>query len=81
MGSEMCIRDRVVKVPVIGIGAGADCDGQVLVLYDILGITLGGLPKFAMDFTQGEANPVNAIQAYVRAVKASRFPGPEHGFE
>ena len=71
---------RAVRVPVIGIGAGAQCDGQVLVLYDILGITPGKLPRFAQDFCRGEMNFAEAIRAYVTAVKADRFPGPEHGF-
>ena len=71
---------RAVRVPVIGIGAGAQCDGQVLVLYDILGITPGKLPKFAQDFCRGEVHFAEAIRDYVTAIKAGRFPGPEHGF-
>lgn len=69
-----------VEIPVIGIGAGADCDGQVLVLYDMLGITPGRRPRFSKDFL-GETRGLHAaIESYVRAVKAGTFPGPEHCF-
>lgn len=70
-----------VKVPVIGIGAGRDCDGQILVLYDMLGITRGRIPKFVKDFLPGNNSIADAIAAYVRAVKAGEFPGPEHEFK
>ncbi|GIX21501.1 MAG: 3-methyl-2-oxobutanoate hydroxymethyltransferase [Gammaproteobacteria bacterium] len=66
-------------VPVIGIGAGPDCDGQVLVLYDLLGLT-ERLPRFAKNFL-AEADGVEAaVRAYVAAVKTGRFPGPEHSY-
>nr|VFJ60752.1 MAG: ketopantoate hydroxymethyltransferase [Candidatus Kentron sp. DK]VFJ62454.1 MAG: ketopantoate hydroxymethyltransferase [Candidatus Kentron sp. DK] len=68
-------------IPVIGIGAGKDCDGQILVLYDMLGITRGRIPKFVRDFLpEGKSVPA-AIAAYVAAVKAGEFPGPEHEFQ
>lgn len=70
-----------VKVPVIGIGAGRDCDGQILVLYDMLGITRGRIPKFVKDFLPENKSVSDAIAAYLRAVKAGEFPGPEHEFE
>ncbi|MGD2081515.1 MAG: 3-methyl-2-oxobutanoate hydroxymethyltransferase [Chromatiales bacterium] len=70
----------VLRVPVIGIGAGPDCDGQVLVLYDIIGVTPEPVPRFAMDFTVGRGSLSEAIGAYVRAVRERRFPGPEHCF-
>ncbi len=70
-----------VEVPVIGIGAGPDTDGQVLVVYDMLGITPGKRPKFSHDFLQGAGSVQAAIAAYVEAVKSGRFPTPEHGFE
>nr|VFK24503.1 MAG: ketopantoate hydroxymethyltransferase [Candidatus Kentron sp. MB]VFK30732.1 MAG: ketopantoate hydroxymethyltransferase [Candidatus Kentron sp. MB]VFK75329.1 MAG: ketopantoate hydroxymethyltransferase [Candidatus Kentron sp. MB] len=72
-----------VRVPVIGIGAGNHCDGQILVLYDMLGITRGRIPKFVKDFlAEGDGNSVlDAIRAYVRAVKSIEFPGPEHEFK
>jgi 3-methyl-2-oxobutanoate hydroxymethyltransferase len=63
-----------VPVPVIGIGAGADCSGQVLVLHDMLGITAGKLPRFVRDFMQGSASVQEALHRYVSAVKDRSFP-------
>jgi len=71
---------HAVGVPVIGIGAGPDVDGQILVLYDMLGITQGRLPRFVRNFMQGAASPAEAIAAYVRAVKDRSYPAPEHCF-
>ena len=71
---------RAVSMPVIGIGAGPDCDGQVLVLQDMLGITPGKGPKFSRDFMAGQGSIQAAVQAYVRAVKDRSFPAPEHCF-
>jgi 3-methyl-2-oxobutanoate hydroxymethyltransferase len=71
---------RAVDIPVIGIGAGRDCDGQVLVLYDMLGITPGRRPRFAKDFMPGQRDIRSAVQRYVEAVKQGSFPAPEHGF-
>ncbi|MDX1594467.1 MAG: 3-methyl-2-oxobutanoate hydroxymethyltransferase [Gammaproteobacteria bacterium] len=71
---------RNLAIPVIGIGAGVDCDGQVLVVYDMLGITPGKRPKFSRDFLAGEGDVRAAVQAYVDQVRAGTFPGPEHGF-
>ncbi len=69
-------------VPTIGIGAGPGCDGQVLVLYDLLGITPGPVPRFAADFLTGRDGGIaGALQAWVEAVKAGTFPGPEHAFQ
>ncbi len=69
-------------VPTIGIGAGLGCDGQVLVLYDLLGITPGPVPRFAADFLAGRDDGIpGALRAWVEAVKAGTFPGPEHTFE
>jgi 3-methyl-2-oxobutanoate hydroxymethyltransferase len=67
-------------VPVIGIGAGPDCDGQVLVLYDVIGLTPEPVPRFARDFLAGRGSLHEAVGAYVRAVRERRFPGPEHCF-
>lgn len=71
---------RAVSMPVIGIGAGPDCDGQVLVLQDMLGITPGKRPKFSKDFMAGAGSIQAAVQAYVQAVKSGSFPAPEHCF-
>ncbi|MCZ6559613.1 MAG: 3-methyl-2-oxobutanoate hydroxymethyltransferase [Gammaproteobacteria bacterium] len=69
-----------LKVPVIGIGAGPDVDGQILVLYDILNITIGRKPRFAQDFTVGGRSPIDAVKAYVEAVRNGDYPAPEHCF-
>ncbi len=73
------IRDSL-EVPVIGIGAGPDVDGQILVLYDILDITQGKTPRFVRNFQAGHASPLEAIRAYVSAVKDRSYPAPEHCF-
>ena len=67
-----------VSIPVIGIGAGKDCDGQVLVSYDVFGITHGKVPRFARNFMQGATDIGSAARAYVSAVKSGEFPGSEH---
>lgn len=69
-----------VDVPVIGIGAGPDVDGQILVLYDILGITQGRTPRFVKNYMTGRDSPLEAVKAYVRAVKSREYPAPEHCF-
>ena len=69
-----------LAIPTIGIGAGADCSGQVLVLYDMLGIFPGKIPKFARNFMQGADSIQSAVAEYVRAVKNGTFPGVEHSF-
>jgi 3-methyl-2-oxobutanoate hydroxymethyltransferase len=69
----------LVEIPVIGIGAGADCDGQILVLHDVLGMTARP-PRFARDFLKGADGIAAAIRAYVAAVRERSFPGPEHAF-
>jgi len=70
----------VLDVPVIGIGAGPHVDGQILVLYDILDITQGRTPRFVKNFMAGHDAPLDAISAYVRAVKDGSYPSPEHCF-
>ncbi len=67
-----------VDVPVIGIGAGPDCDGQVLVSYDMLAITPGKRPRFSKDFLAESGSIAKALATYVSDVKARRFPGAEH---
>jgi 3-methyl-2-oxobutanoate hydroxymethyltransferase len=73
-----------LEIPTIGIGAGRDCDGQVLVLYDVLGISMGHRPRFAKNFLfdlpAGDISLQAAIRAYVNAVKQQRFPTDEHSF-
>ena len=69
-----------LDIPVIGIGAGVDCDGQVLVLYDMLNIGIGKRPRFSRNFMQDAASIEAAIHAYHQAVKQSQFPSAEHSF-
>jgi 3-methyl-2-oxobutanoate hydroxymethyltransferase len=70
----------VLDVPVIGIGAGPDVDGQILVLYDALGITQGRMPRFVKNFMEETASIPEALGAYVEAVKNRSYPAPEHCF-
>jgi len=69
-----------LHVPVIGIGAGPDTDGQILVLYDILDITPGRKPRFVQNFMIGHDSPLAGIKAYVAAVKSRAYPTAEHCF-
>lgn len=76
---------RAVSVPVIGIGAGPACDAQILVLYDLLGISVGKRPRFSMDFLQALSGSDTisvraAVAAFVQAVKDGSFPAAEHTF-
>lgn len=64
--------------PTIGIGAGKDCSGQVLVLHDMLDVTPGKKPRFVRNFMDSQKSIAAAIAAYVAAVKDGSFPGPEH---
>ena len=70
-----------LQVPVIGIGAGPDTDGQILVTYDMLDITTGRKPRFVRNFMDGAASNLEALQRYVRAVKSGEYPAPEHSFQ
>lgn len=69
---------RALTIPTIGIGSGADCDGQVLVLHDMLGVYPRPSPKFSKNFLSSAGSAEAAIKAYVDDVKHGRFPGPEH---
>lgn len=72
---------KSVQVPVIGIGAGPDCDGQILVMHDALGFTRGHVPKFAHNFYSDAVNSIDeAVAAYVNAVKKGEFPEAKHCF-
>jgi 3-methyl-2-oxobutanoate hydroxymethyltransferase len=69
-----------LSIPVIGIGAGPDCSGQVLVLHDLLDIFPGRKPRFVKNFMQGQSSVQGAISAFVHEVKAKTYPAPEHCF-
>jgi 3-methyl-2-oxobutanoate hydroxymethyltransferase len=69
-----------LAVPLIGIGAGPDTDGQILVLYDILDITSGRKPRFVRNFMSGAGDNLEAVKRYVAAVRDRSYPAPEHCF-
>ncbi|NND82765.1 MAG: 3-methyl-2-oxobutanoate hydroxymethyltransferase [Gammaproteobacteria bacterium] len=70
-----------LTIPTIGIGAGADCDGQVLVLQDMLGIYPKPSPKFSKNFMVGAESVAEAVANYVRDVKGGQFPTADHAFD
>jgi 3-methyl-2-oxobutanoate hydroxymethyltransferase len=70
-----------VSVPTIGIGAGRDCDGQVLVLHDLLGLNPEFHPRFVKRYAELGATVLAALQQYGADVRAGVFPGPEHEYE
>jgi 3-methyl-2-oxobutanoate hydroxymethyltransferase len=69
-----------LAIPTIGIGAGPDCSGQVLVMHDLLGVFPGRKAKFVKNFMEGQTNIDAAVSAYVSAVKDGSFPAQEHCF-
>ena len=69
-----------IGIPTIGIGAGAGCDGQVLVLHDMLGLTSGHVPKFVKQYANLKEQVAGAVKAYVVEVQQGQFPAEEHGF-
>lgn len=73
---------RSIAVPTIGIGAGPSCDGQILVLHDLLGINSGHRrPRFVKNFLEQGGSIDGAIRAYVEAVRSGTFPAAEHGYD
>ena len=72
---------KELNIPTIGIGAGPETDGQVLVLYDMLGIYPGKRPKFSRNFMSDANDIQGAIKAYVDAVKTGAFPTADHSFD
>jgi 3-methyl-2-oxobutanoate hydroxymethyltransferase len=70
----------LLEIPVIGIGAGAATDGQVLVLHDVLGIYPGRAPRFAKQYAELRSAMLGAVSEYAREVRGRSFPGPEHTF-
>ena len=72
---------EALAIPVIGIGAGGDTDGQVLVLYDMLGITPVKRPSFSHDFLADSGSVAAALKTFAEQVKAGSFPGEQHGFD
>ena len=72
---------EAVKVPVIGIGAGPDVDGQMLVTHDMIGLFDKFVPKFVKQYSQIRTIILEAMQSYKKEVQAVTFPGPEHSFK
>lgn len=77
-GVAIDITAATTGMATIGIGAGPETHGQVLVLHDLIGVFPGKRPRFAKDFVGGTRTVEQAIRAYVEDVKAARFPAPEH---
>jgi 3-methyl-2-oxobutanoate hydroxymethyltransferase len=71
-----------IAIPTIGIGAGPACNGQILVLHDMLGMNSGHRrPRFVRDFLKDGGSVSGALEAFVRAVKSGEFPTAEHGYQ
>jgi 3-methyl-2-oxobutanoate hydroxymethyltransferase len=77
LGKELT---EMMSIPTIGIGAGPDCSGQVLVMHDMLGVFPGRKARFVRNFMDGQTSVEGAVRAYVDAVKDGSFPGQEHCF-
>lgn len=71
---------RALTIPTIGIGAGADCDGQILVMHDLLGLNLGYMPKFTKMFADLKSEAKKGFADYAKEVREGTFPGPEHSY-
>jgi len=71
---------EALDVPVIGIGAGPDTDGQILVMHDVLGVTHGRTPRFVKNFMADAHSIQGAFEQYHEAVKTRTFPALEHCF-
>ncbi len=69
-----------IAIPTIGIGAGPDCDGQVLVLLDVLGITRDFKPRFVKAYADLKTDITRAVRNFRNEVRDGQFPGPEHGY-
>jgi 3-methyl-2-oxobutanoate hydroxymethyltransferase len=72
---------KSLTVPTVGIGAGVGCDGQVLVLYDALGLNPGFGPRFLKKFANLHEVALEGVRAYAREVREGTYPGPEHSFD
>lgn len=69
---------RELKIPTIGIGAGPDCDGQVIVMHDMLGINMGHIPKFVKKYATIGEEIQKGVKGFITEVQNGAFPGPEH---
>ncbi|MGL4836753.1 MAG: 3-methyl-2-oxobutanoate hydroxymethyltransferase, partial [Shewanella sp.] len=71
---------QALTIPVIGIGAGATTDGQILVMHDVLGISSGYIPRFSKNYLKQTGEIRSAVRAYIEEVATGTFPGAEHTF-
>lgn len=69
-----------LSIPTIGIGAGPDCDGQVLVIHDMLGLTTGKAPRFVKRYAELHSAATDAVRAFKEEVADAAYPGPEHSY-
>ena len=72
---------EALSIPVIGIGAGAGTDGQILVMHDMFGISANYMPKFSKNFLAETGDMRKAVQKYISDVQSGAFPGASHSFE
>jgi 3-methyl-2-oxobutanoate hydroxymethyltransferase len=72
---------EALEIPTIGIGAGRDCDGQILVWHDLLGLTAGHVPQFVKRYAELGAAAKSALEAYVNDVRTRTFPEPQHTYQ
>lgn len=72
---------EALTIPVIGIGAGVQTDGQILVMHDMLGISANYMPKFSKNYLTDTGNIQDAVSAYINDVRTAKFPGAEHSFD
>jgi 3-methyl-2-oxobutanoate hydroxymethyltransferase len=72
---------KSVAIPTIGIGAGPHCDGQVLVLHDLLGLTVNYVPRFVKAYANLKTEITGAVRSFRDEVREGQFPGPEHGYQ
>ncbi len=72
---------EAISIPTIGIGAGPDCDGQILVLHDVIGLFERFVPKFVKQYANIKSDALNAVKAYKDEVDKGLFPGASHGFK
>ena len=70
-----------IPIPTIGIGAGPDCDGQILVLHDLLGLTRGRIPSFVKRYRSLADDVIEAVREFSTEVRGGLFPDHEHGYE
>ena len=71
---------QAVNIPVIGIGAGAKTDGQILVMHDMFGISANYMPKFSKNYLEQTGDMREAVKSYIEEVRSGAFPDEQHSF-